>query len=223
MREAKPTTARLRVDLRPTRQVVPRLLTMVTGRSFRIVGCDYRDVSDERARMILEVRGVAHAHLAARIQALPDVFEVVRLDVAERRPVAAPFTVVRAWCSTRVAAGDVLTQAAVTLRRGEDEALTAGEGCGPVEALAAAFDAGVRRLSGDQASRIHVDDVTLTVGEPGAGLSSEVEIALSGRLGDHRVTSRAAAGDVVQAGVMALAELYAKAPHVADATASRTA
>lgn len=214
---------RLRVEVRATPRVAPRLLTLVTGRSFRIVGCDYRELPGQRGRMTLDLQGPAPRHLVARLASLPDVLDVEVVDgVAERA--RTPFQVVRARCSTRVAGSVVLTEAAVALRAGDVEVLAAGEGSGPVEALARAFADGVGRLAGGTMAPVVVTDVTLAVGRPGGGLAADVEIVLAGSVKGVAITARGASGDVVQAAVDALTALYGHAVHVvAPATVSATA
>lgn len=219
----EPVLVRLRLEVRATPRVIPRLLTLVTGRTFRIVGCDYRDVSDGRGRMQLDLQGPSPRNLLARLASLPDVLEVTDLDDAAEAP-PPPFTVLRARCSTRVASDLVFTEAAVALQRGDTEVLAAGEGSGPVEALAAAFADGVQRLSDGEVAAVEVDDVVLAVNQPAAGLTAEVEVTLTGQIPGRAVTARAAAGDLVQAAVGALSALYARAAHEkARATVSATA
>lgn len=210
----------VRVDLVPGPRALPRLLTLVTGRTFEVLRCDFRHVTEGRARAVLDVRGRTGPHLLERIRALPFVLAVHTLEApSDRHDLAPPFAVSRSRCSTRVVGDTVLTDASVSLQRDDQTVLAAGEGSGPVEALAAAFADGVERLCPDLTT-VEVDDVEVSVGDPTTGLGAHVQLLLTATVGTRRVAGRGEAGDLGHAAVQAFTALYAALSNEAPTTSA---
>lgn len=198
---------RLHVELTSDSRAYARVVTLISGRAFVTRRASYGQTAPDRAWLHLDVEGRAHANLVERIRGLACV-----LSVTEEQPVdpagdSTVFTVARTRCSTRVTGGHVLTDATVALAREGQKVLAAGEGCGPVEALASAFDRGVRQLC-PQLMDVEVDGVDVSIRTPQQGLRADVEVLITATGAGERWTASAVAADLVHAAVLALTSLY---------------
>lgn len=201
------------VELTDDRRLLPRILTLVTGRAFSINRSDYQRTAPGRGSLLLDLNGPSefHHNLVCRIRQSVGVLDatVMRPGLpAEGLEGDRIFSVPRARVNTRVDGGEVITHATIALATGKSSFLAAGEGCGAVEALARAFEVGLSQLFPSALDGIMIDRVFLSVRDTHDGLGARVEVGVSASNRSRTWHAVAVTTDVAQAGVEALTQLY---------------
>jgi hypothetical protein len=213
--ESPTARLRLRIELNPGHRLVPRILTLVSGRRYVLERIEYEGEGGSSSQLLLEASGPEHLSQTVidRLRGTVGVREVYVVPALDTTGVAAPvapsFRVERVRASVRLDGESLMSDVSLALRTHDDRSiLAAGEGHGVLDAMAEAFRQGLQTAFARTSPTLEVCRASIRVERPNDGLSSEVSVDLEARVGPHLCFSTATGTEIVSAGLRAFCALY---------------